>query len=260
MVDGIYAIGVAYDDRSGARRFHINGTGFVAYYSNALWTNAHVVRGVRETVTGLAGANPKAIAVKAGSHNRGGGWTEYDLGGGHIHPDYDGTNSSPDIGLYYLPLDADATALSLLPREYFGGLHEGQPIGTLGFPGELRWGRGDGSVRPTFKDGTISAIHKFPTHYQIQHNFDVTGGTSGSAIFDHQGWVVAVNHAGFREGSLDFGIRADEVWEYIECCTREVALLSPEDTPLGPRLPVRPYPSDTYQPFPEDWNGETISP
>ena len=59
---------------------------------------------------------------------------------------------------------------------------------------------------------------------------DLSGGTSGSPIFDHEGWVIAVNNAGTEKlvidlntgaparvpsGNIGFGIRADEMWDFI---------------------------------------------
>ena len=169
--------------------------------------------------------------------------------------------------------------MDLLPREMFGGLSVGQPIGTLGYPGELRATGGDarGHAIPTFKDGVVSALRLIDSgqssHVEVQHNFDTSSGASGSAIFDHDGWVVAVNHAEWRTevvdiegdttrigiGSLNFGIRADAVWDFIDFI--EAPNPAAAQMPLrgGSRL-HRPYPHAEYRPFPENWNGETIQP
>ena len=45
---GVFGIGVLFDHPSGSRRRSFIGTGFNAEYSNALWTNAHVVQGLEE--------------------------------------------------------------------------------------------------------------------------------------------------------------------------------------------------------------------
>ena len=109
-------------------------------------------------------------------------------------------------------------------------------------------------------------------YVQVQYNFDTTGGTSGSPVFDQYGWVIAVHFASIEArvtdtdgdpvriigvGSLNFGMRVDALWDFIECCT------SPAAMPLrdgGRPLHQRTYPFTEYQPFPENWNSETIAP
>ena len=78
-----------------------------------------------------------------------------------------------------------------------------------------------------------------------------TGGTSGSLIFDQAGWVIAVNHSGFSQGSLSFGIQCRRsVGEFIDCCTTPAT--SPERPGVASTtlLPQRPHPSATYGAFP----------
>ena len=96
------------------------------------------------------------------------------------------------------------------------------------------------------------------------------GGTSGSAVFDHQGWVVAVNHAGsvtrvpipggdtisVGAGSLNFGIRVDAVWDFLDVLEGSAQAPAFLDDPVRQRA----YPHETYQPFPANWNGETLVP
>ena len=48
---GVFGIGVSFDNPNGSgRRRVLIGTGFNAHYSNALWTNAHVVQGIEEAL------------------------------------------------------------------------------------------------------------------------------------------------------------------------------------------------------------------
>ena len=128
------------------------------------------------------------------------------------------------------------------------------PSGSDTRPTEPRSGAISGADRP---------IGPWETHLpgEIMASFDTTGGTSGSLIFDHLGWVIGVHHAGLDIGSISFGIRVDEVWDLIDhidaqsSAVAEAPALAPSAaTPLGD------YPFDTYQPFPEHWNGETILP
>ena len=63
----------------------------------------------------------------------------------------------------------------------------------------------------------------------MQHNLDLSGGTSGSPIFTAEGEVVAVNNSGIErtalsfgggpvrvsQASLGFGIRADKIHELL---------------------------------------------
>ena len=83
---------------------------------------------------------------------------------GLIHPAYDSTEAvgdTPDVGVFFLDdnLSGEEEVLSLIPREHVDGLRIGQPVATLGFPGELKFTErdADNTVNATFKDGTISA-------------------------------------------------------------------------------------------------------
>ena len=274
LEDGIYAITFTYVANDGIRYIFAGalGTGFNAHYRNAIWTNAHVVEGLREALTELAaaGRDPVPVVMEAK------GGRQFRIPGlrssvGMVHPGYDGTPGSPDIGVFFLDTNLTRPGMSILPREHLDDLSVGQPVGTLGFPGEISITGGNddySTATPTFKDGTISALRLLGSgaaqHVQLQYNFDTTGGTSGSPVFDQDGWVIGVNHAGPEAlvidirtgdevriglGSLDRGIRADAVWDFIDCCTSSTVATAPSRNP-----------SATYQPFPENWNGKTILP
>ena len=104
----------------------------------------------------------------------------------------------------------------------------------------------------------------------VQYNFNTTGGTSGSPVFDQHGWVIAVHFSSIEArvtdtdgdpvrigvGSLNFGMRVDAIWDFIECCTTPAAMSLRDG---GRPLHQRTYPFTEYQPFPENWNGETIA-
>ena len=94
-------------------------------------------------------------------------------------------------------------------RRFYRGLSRqnwrvGQPVGTLGFPGELSYLLEKVPIS-TFKEGTISALRPYsaqepevtPANSKVvQFNLGQTGGTSGSPVFDHEGFIVAVSFAG----------------------------------------------------------------
>ena len=274
--NAVYAIGVQVQSRN-----YILGSGFVAHFYNAIWTNAHVVQAVIISTGFIEHLNPRPFAVKSGTEI--GGADTYWLETFWVHPDYDGTAGSPDLAL--LSIDANLTDLPFfLPRDQAQGLRVGQPIATIGFPEEVS---GEAVTVPiaTFRDGTISALKPFedevPTPENsrvIQHNLDVTGRTSGSLIFDHQGYIVGMNFAGYFRVVFDqrtgaptrvptenpgLAIRADELWRlYDVAAGRRVVPDVAGSFTDGPIVlqPEQDYPHDAYMAFPDNWNGDTVLP
>ena len=157
-----------------------------------------------------------------------------------VHSGWNGNVNSPDVGIVWVDETLTDQHLDVASRSQAMALKVGDPIGTIGFPGELQdFG---GRIRlenifpiATFKNGTVSALRpkdetvdfEIPDDtYIVQHSFDTTGGTSGSPIFDKNGRVVAVNNASMQInsgeisysvglGSLGFGIRADKIQELL---------------------------------------------
>ena len=141
-------------------------------------------------------------------------------------------NRSPDVGTLTIYDGYISRRVTLATSSAASRLKVGTPIATLGFPGELQGGNLS-NLFPiaTFKSGTISALrpryedqsYSAPRDtYIVQHNFDTTGGTSGSPIFDASGRVVAINNASIEgdwprisQGALGFGIRADKIHEVL---------------------------------------------
>ena len=267
--EAVYAIG-----NQVGRRIDGFGSGFAAHIPNAIWTNAHVAEGLFDV--------PRPIAVKTGTAVGGSETYRIDTRNIWIHPDYDSRTDSPDVAL--LVIDARLTGLPpLLPRDRVHGLRVGQPIGTIGFPGEISEVLTAVPIA-TFNEGNISALLPYtdviPTpenSRKIQHNMDLTAGTSGSLIFDHEGFIIGINYSGFdidvkdidgdtyriARGDIGFGIRVDELWRLFDVARarRTVPDLSGRRVSTSLELlPSRDYPHAAYQPFPENWNGETILP
>ena len=153
------------------------------------------------------------------------------------HVDYDievQDPEMPDIVAIVISEGSMSSRFSLASKSQALSLRVGQPIGTIGFPGELadqtpaHW-----FPIATFKSGVVSAL-RVPSSekstspsrtYIVQHDFDSTSGTSGSPIFTADGRVVAVNNAaiefnffGLRigVGSLGFGTRIDKLLEVLD--------------------------------------------
>ncbi len=158
-----------------------------------------------------------------------------------LHSEWDPDNLySPDVGLLQtsdIGFGSIERRATLATNSEVYRLRVGAPIATLGFPGELQGGETeDISPIATFKNGTISALrppYQGETYtsrdtYIVQHNLDLSGGTSGSPIFDARGRVVAINNAGIdvifdiggrqarvSQAALGFGIRADKIRELL---------------------------------------------
>ena len=276
--DAVYAIGVQVQGKN-----YILGSGFVAHFWNAIWTNVHIVQAVLITTQFIEDLNPRPFAVKSGTDI--GGPDTYWLETFWVHPDYDGTAGSPDVAL--LSIDANITDLPFfLPRDQIQELRVGQPVGTIGFVEETL-------VEPvtvpiaTFKDGTIGALRPFgdetvtPDNSRvIQHNLDLTGRTSGSLLFDHSGYIIGMNFASIFRVIYDdqtgqptrvssenpgLAVRVDELWQLYDLARGRRVVPdvvgggvtgSFTDGPIVLQ-PEQDYPNESYMPFPDNWNGET---
>lgn len=294
--DAVYAIGVQVQGKN-----YVLGSGFVAHFWNAVWTNAHVVQAVLVTTGFIEDLDPRPFAVKSGTEI--GGADTYWLEDFWVHPGYDGTTGSPDVAL--LIIDANLTDTPFfLPRDQVQGLRVGQPVGTIGFP-EEESGASVAVPVATFKGGAISALRPFedavatPENSRvIQHTLDLSGRTSGSLIFDHQGYIIGMNFSSIYRVVYDdrtgkptriltedpgFAVRADELWRLYDTVTASGRRVVPDvavrrsataegrrTAPLSGRrtapavpfvlVPEQDYPHASYMPFPEDWNGETRVP
>jgi S1-C subfamily serine protease len=204
------------------------GTGF-AINDSTIATNAHVALGMRDIITDYNDPSLVPIAVKNGGTIYGEGF--YFLNSFAIHPGYDSeTTETFDFAIV-------TTKVKMPTWSQIGNaaaiqkLTAGMEVGTIGFPGELNPINTKNPIA-TFKNGTISAIRAFGggatnsnNGYYIQHNLNLSGGTSGSPIFNRDGKVIAINNSGVETlvyseendswkrvpiASLGFAIRADQ--------------------------------------------------
>ena len=222
------------------------GTGF-AVASTTLVTNAHVVDGLVEWSDFIDDYNRENrtewqsawAVVQNLSTSLSVDSNFFFIYWAFSHADWDGDTRSPDVGLLEVYEAYISRRVTLATNSAARQLKVGAPIATLGFPGELQGGDDPYNFFPiaTFKSGVISAFrprfedlwYSAPRDtYIIQHDFDTTGGTSGSPIFDASGRVVAINNAGMEaqfstegdwpritQGSLGFGIRVDKIHEVL---------------------------------------------
>jgi V8-like Glu-specific endopeptidase len=241
------------------------GTAF-SVNNTSLVTNAHIVDALYELDRGMTGfnrrygtdlegywlvvqnlttslryeANTFFLNKRASRSHR--SWTRRDV-------------FSPDVGLLEISAGQLTFALDLGSSTDGLRLRVGQPLATLGFPGELQAAANLKNLTPiaTFKNGTLSALRprnegtRYTSRdtYIVQHNLNLSGGTSGSPIVDVTGTVVAVNNAGIdklvftlggeptriSQAALGFGIRVDKVRELLEQSGTVVAKRLPTSSP-----------------------------
>ena len=233
LYDAIYAVGIMMNDGN-----RVLGTAFSAYYTDRLWTAAHVTDRIDELLSDsrLRSRNPRPFATKTGTLV--GGSETYTWNRHFSHPDYDGTVESPDVALIVLDEELSHETPALLPRDLTGALRVGQPLGTLGFPAYPPL-QNDVLPLATFREGTLSSLRPFydaafdrdprNTGRVVHYNMALTGGTSGSPVFDHHGYIVAVQYAGISieitddevvigriETHEDYGIHVQAVWDFID--------------------------------------------
>jgi S1-C subfamily serine protease len=199
------------------------GTAF-AIDTHLLATNAHITGPVAEALSAPSGW---AILFQ---HETGETATVANV---WQHPDYqDSLFFAPDVGIIEVDQEL-ATVLPIASREEVQSIQVGDDLEMCGFPGDVAQAIDlppdpDGTFRPrtTCLSGDITALRPFdsneastPENTQfVQHDLATTGGTSGSAIVNEDGKVVAINASGtVDEAGLNrFAARADTLLDMLE--------------------------------------------
>ena len=123
--------------------------------------------------------------------------------GVQIHPDYKNAES-PDVAVMTVR-EPHRHYFRLASKEKLYNLKPGRPIALLGFPVE-NLAKGNvhlDSPVATFQSASIIALTDFDlkqtipeNRHWLRHSIPVTGGASGSAIFDQDGEVIALMNSG----------------------------------------------------------------
>ncbi len=116
----------------------------------------------------------------------------------------------------------------------------------------------------------------------VHYNLATLGGTSGSPVFDQEGFIIAINFAGINEriqlpddpdgepgeiiGSVEldenFGIHISAAWDLLDHVVNmsDTTTVAAKINAGSASSESRPYPHEEYQPYPLNWNGETVAP
>ena len=117
------------------------------------------------------------------------------------------------VGLLVIEGHANVT-LRLASPEKLRSLDSGHRVAFLGFPAEGLAGHGVDIHNPvaTMQSGILTATtdfwlaqSAFENRLLLQHNLPITGGASGSPMFDASGDVIGVISSGNMVGTMDFG-------------------------------------------------------
>ncbi len=207
---------------------------------NRLATNAHVVYGTANVLR--AGGLGAVVQHETGA--------DLEIVNMWAHPDYDGNSvTSPDVGVIevngrlpsWLPLADEAVVRSLRILD---------DVTLCGFPGDVALLIDFANLQPgdEFRPrascftGSISSLRPFdpsapatPANLQlIQHDIATTGGTSGSAVLDDSGRVIAIHAAATTHegGTNRFASRSDTLRDLLQLI--DSGSLPPLETEASP--------------------------
>lgn len=176
-----------------------------AISGNLLATNAHCIAEARAKFGGF-------VALMNGAPGR-----SYQIIRTVIHPSYVPGQLSADVGLVEIRGQLPS-ACALASATELSTLSAGSTVFVYGFPATL-----SSTVAPeaTLTRGEVGRLTTFSlvagdaaTNVLIQHSAFISGGTSGSPMFDGQGKVVGINAGGYAESGAvlpgyNFGVRVD---------------------------------------------------
>jgi len=179
------------------------GTAFAIRADGLLATNAHVAKMYMDDADNIS------TAVVIQNHTG----KVFPVRRVMAHPDWNGNPAGPDVAL--LQIDTKGTTMvpfKLADDARLKALRIGTQLGTMGYPGELGGAylsavdnkKGEVlSALATFKDGWVGRITdyerkraEFADSRFIQHSASLSGGTSGSPMFDRDGFVIGLNNSG----------------------------------------------------------------
>lgn len=237
--ESIFLIAVYYVNAKGQAFNRGTGTAWALDGDGWLGTNAHVAEMVSRKEWPKGTRKIVKLAIQGGTGK------VFDIEKIKVHKGWNGQVNSPDVAL--IQIDAPKGALKPLrvgTKARYEGLVSGTALGTAGFPGELTSEFVDGleqevlrgktakdlhapGATPIFKACFVTRVTDFdrktapPAKSQfIGHSASTTGGTSGSPMFDKDGYVVALNNSGLQvviasdrsinsPAALNNGIRVD---------------------------------------------------
>lgn len=179
------------------------------YKTDVLATNAHVAQGVANTLKTLAENKISGVPYYLPNKTQGKFIRIIDLA---IHPGYGKTPvdmngkapvNEPDVALMRIE-EKLPSPLSVAGAEALRRLKPGDTIQYIGFPMENLAGNNVNvnNVVATTKTGTIAAMSDWwlgdsgpDANKLIRHDMGLTGGASGSPIFDKNGQVIGLVNA-----------------------------------------------------------------
>ncbi len=184
--------------------------GFCTAFSisqNLLVTNAHCIKSAQKKFRNTT------VIMNGAPRN------QYSVIQMVAHPGYRDDAITPDIGLLRINGKLN-NWVKMAPASELAKIAPGVDMSTYGFPGRLN---DEEAPEATIVKGAIGRITDFnrklgtfDRNKLLQHSAFTTGGTSGSPLFDANGFVIGVNAGGYVErGEIlrgySFGMRIDLV-------------------------------------------------